>query len=293
MSGKKENAGRPSKDRLDPRDVSFIKAKIKDSKYASQAVFYEHAYAEAKSPKYRDYQQPSDVLTVTEAYKNAFSGRRPLPKLYLKVMEELLSITSDSFPSQIESVKKQPFNCESQPPDFTTEQLKNGDRVAWNTAYKCFYNLASITLQPCLKLLSPEKLKTIATKAVDKVIVECVDQATSVEELKSSVCQISKKELLQMLRKEGIANSLNPSCEQAASQQLVADLHRDLERREREIRLTETLKRFSAQCREVVFDYFNFHLTEEEIVKKRNLAIETVRDWISQSRSEFRHIYRI
>jgi len=293
MSGKSENAGRPAKERLNPKDVLFIKAKIKKSEFASLAMFYEHAYSAAKSPKYRDYPQPSDVSTVTEAYKSAFAGRRPLPKLYSKILEELLSITSDSLPSQVDSLKKHPIYCEDKLPDFTPKQLVDGDNTAWNKAYKCFYNTAFITLQPCIKLLSTEKLKEVATQAVNRLILECVNQATSCEELKESSRRLSREGVLQVLGRKDTNINSGLSNETSISKQLAADLHRDLERREREVRLAEALDRFSTQCRTVVVDYYSFHLTEEEIVKKRNLAIETVRSFIEQSRLEFAGIYRM
>jgi hypothetical protein len=91
--------GRPAADRLDTADIDFLRRAIDDT-YHSQAKFYKEAFEEARNGKYKGFTQPSDLETVEGAFAHAFSGRRPLPELYWKVLEDLLGIKREMLPSR-------------------------------------------------------------------------------------------------------------------------------------------------------------------------------------------------
>jgi len=76
-----------------------IKKQIEDA-CNSLPEFYKDAFAEAGESKYTGFKQPSDVETVKSAFVHFFSGTRPLPKPYWKVLENLLSI-SDGTPKSL------------------------------------------------------------------------------------------------------------------------------------------------------------------------------------------------
>ena len=84
--------GRPPKARIDDSSRNEIKSEI-ESAYNSLPEFYREAFVEAGESGYRGFKQPSDVETVKSAFVHFFSGTRPLPKLYWKVLENLLSIS--------------------------------------------------------------------------------------------------------------------------------------------------------------------------------------------------------
>jgi hypothetical protein len=97
-----QRRGRHEKERLSSNDSAFIKGRISETYSNSFTAFYDDATDTAKDPKYKGFKQPKDVETVNSAFANAFSGKRSLPEIYWKVLEELLGITRDSLPSRTE-----------------------------------------------------------------------------------------------------------------------------------------------------------------------------------------------
>lgn len=68
--------------------------------FPSLTAFYADAFKEAANAKYNGFPQPEDDVSVAGAFAAAFSRRRALPPLYWKVLEELLAIKQEDFPSQ-------------------------------------------------------------------------------------------------------------------------------------------------------------------------------------------------
>ena len=97
--------GRPQTTRIADVERDAIRKQIEDA-CNSLSEFYKDAFAEAGESKYRGFKQPSDVETVKSAFVHFFSGSRPLPKLYWKVLENLLGIpdgmTSSSLDVSVE-----------------------------------------------------------------------------------------------------------------------------------------------------------------------------------------------
>jgi hypothetical protein len=105
--------GRPEGNRLSLEDAEFLKGRILEVYCKTFAAFYEEATETAKNSKYKGFSQPNDVKTVSSAFANAFSGKRPLPELYWKVLEELLGIDRASLPSHASAKTEAPNRQES------------------------------------------------------------------------------------------------------------------------------------------------------------------------------------
>ena len=116
QQNEQKRGGRPRLKRLETADVEFIKKAIQE-KYVSLATFYVVACNQAKLAKYKDFDRPSDVETVDRAFDDAFSSRRSLPKLYWKVLEDLLNITPESLQLRIQAAN--PITAKIESPEST------------------------------------------------------------------------------------------------------------------------------------------------------------------------------
>lgn len=96
--------GRPpvaAADLFDKADADFIKYRIKEA-YESLAEFYRSVFDTLCNDKEfkNSPRKPKDVETVDRAFDNAFSGRRPLPKLLWKALTHDLNIITTDLPSR-------------------------------------------------------------------------------------------------------------------------------------------------------------------------------------------------
>ena len=103
MPKRRKMNGRPRSERLTKGDVAYLRGLIRQlntSGTYSDSSFYADVFKEACSQKFHDFPQPSDIESVSSAFKHAFSSKRPLPELYWRVVEELLGISRSDLPSR-------------------------------------------------------------------------------------------------------------------------------------------------------------------------------------------------
>jgi transcriptional regulator with XRE-family HTH domain len=184
------------------------------------------------------------------------------------------------------------------PPEFTVDQLKSGDTASCDRAYRFLYNRVLMVLGPYFREIPPTDLGIIAGRAIQRLIDESVDKAKNVEDLEPQVIAIAKRIVREQktVRPETASGPkvsvlVGEPVEQQSLTDLAADLQEELERRERLVRLHDTLKRFSPLCQQVIRDYYLQHLPENMIAEKRKLGVDVVAGWIEQANAEFRPIY--
>ncbi|KAF0174505.1 MAG: RNA polymerase sigma-70 factor ECF subfamily [Limisphaerales bacterium] len=166
--------------------------------------------------------------------------------------------------------------------DVEIEQLKAGDRNAWDRAYAI---LKAISLSVCCSTapdLNHHAHEDVAIEAITQV-VKYVKTASSFEECKKLVSTISKNRLLDIFRqrstlKHGGGKLVEPedtevsnAPDQSQQQPDVAVIHG-----ERAAMVREALRQISEQYRKVVEEsYFN-GLTQQEIADKHGLKIGSI-----------------
>ena len=101
MLHKPEKRGRPPGPKLEQADAEYIKEQIRQEEgWHILAVFYRDVFEWNKRKKYRRFKKPKDVVSVESAFMAWFSGKRPLPKLYESILDELLGNWRDDLPSR-------------------------------------------------------------------------------------------------------------------------------------------------------------------------------------------------
>lgn len=166
--------------------------------------------------------------------------------------------------------------------DVDIEQLKNGDRIAWNRAYAL---LKAISLSVCCSTaptLNHHAHEDVAVEAITQV-VKYVKTASSFEECKKLVSTISKNRLLDIFRqlateKHGGGKLVEPEDDETVNapdpnqqQPDVVAIHG-----ERAAIVREALRQIPEQYRKVVEEFYFNGLTQQEIADKHGLAIGSI-----------------
>jgi RNA polymerase sigma-70 factor (ECF subfamily) len=162
------------------------------------------------------------------------------------------------------------------------EQLKSGDRLAWNRAFEVLY---AISLSVCVSFapnLNHQEHEDVAVEAISEV-ADYVERLQSFEECKKLIVTISKNRLLDRFRSMGAAKrgagrvesleqnegfeTVDPSQIQPDAEVLIA---------ENAMILRRALLEVPEQYRKVVEEFYLRGLTQQEIADKHGLKIGSI-----------------
>jgi RNA polymerase sigma factor (sigma-70 family) len=172
--------------------------------------------------------------------------------------------------------------------DVEIEQLKAGDRLAWNRAWEILYTISLSVCCSTASTLNHHDHEDVAVEAITEV-VGYIEKVNSFEECKKLVVTISKNRLLDRFRslattkhgagkvdsldqKEGF-DAVDPRQQQPDALVL---------RGENALILAEALKRVPEQYRKVVEDFYLRGLTQQEIADKNGLKIGSIGVYIDR-----------
>ncbi|MEQ2005693.1 MAG: RNA polymerase sigma factor [Limisphaerales bacterium] len=166
--------------------------------------------------------------------------------------------------------------------DVEIEQLKTGDRTAWNRAFEILY---AISLSVCCSqapTLNHQEQEDVAIEAIGK-LGEIIEEVDSFEGCKKLVVTISKNRLLDHFRHlsaQKRAGNLTESLEQKEGfdpkdeSQLQPDALVLLG--ENALILAEALKKVPEQYRKVVEGFYLKGSTQQEIADRHGLKIGSI-----------------
>lgn len=166
--------------------------------------------------------------------------------------------------------------------DVEIEQLKAGDRIAWNRAWEILYAISLSVCYTTASTLNHQDHEDVAAESITEV-VEYIEKVGSFDECKKLVVTISKNRLLDRFRsiatikhgagkvesleqKEGF-DAVDPSQERPD----VAAI-----KGERALMLQEGLRQIPEQYRKVVEDFYLKGLTQQEIADRHVLKIGSI-----------------
>lgn len=166
--------------------------------------------------------------------------------------------------------------------DVEIEQLKAGDRAAWNRAWEILY---AISLSVCCSSapnLNHQDHEDVAVEAITEVI-KYVEKVPSFEECKKLVVTISKNRLLDRFRSIATVKHGAGKVESLDQKEGFDAADPNQERPdvaamkgERALMLKEGLEQIPGQYRKVVEDFYLKGLKQQEIADKHGLKIGTI-----------------
>lgn len=172
--------------------------------------------------------------------------------------------------------------------DVEIEQLKAGDRLAWNRAWEILYAISLSVCCSTASTLNHQDHEDVAAEAITEVI-EYIEKVGSFEECKKLVVTISKNRLLDRFRSiatvkhgAGKVDSLdqNEGIDAADPSQERPDVA--AMKGERALMLKEGLKQIPEQYRKVVEDFYLKGLKQQEIADKHGLAIGSIGNYLQR-----------
>lgn len=182
--------------------------------------------------------------------------------------------------------------------DVEFEQLKAGDRTAWNRAYAI---LNAISLSVCCSTASTLNHHDHEDVAIASIthVVEYVETVTSFEECKKLVVTISKNRLLDLLRLKGTTKAGGGKVESLEAKEGfdAADPSQEqpdvlVARAERALIVSLALKKIPEKYRNVVADFYLKGLTQQEIADKRGLKIGSIGVYMKRGLEQLRKILK-
>lgn len=168
--------------------------------------------------------------------------------------------------------------------DFTLDQLKTGDRIAWDRAFKYFYGVILNTISGSTgTLISMEDIEDIAIQAITRITENYLDVENSIDSLKRLVVTTAQNLLKDLVRNRkaekrgaGMVDSIedNPSAMNAASDSLSPD--QVVARTEEAFIIRQAMSQVSEKYRVIAEDFYFLGLTQQEIADKRGLKIGSI-----------------
>lgn len=166
--------------------------------------------------------------------------------------------------------------------DVEIEQLKSGDRIAWNRAWEILYAISLSVCCSTASTLNHQDHQDVAAEAITEV-VDYIEKVDSFEECKKLVVTISKNRLLDRFRHRGAQKrdgNLTESLEakegfdaaDATQQQPDALVLIG----ENALILAEALKKVPEQYRKAVEDFYLKGSTQQEIADRHGLKIGSI-----------------
>lgn len=166
--------------------------------------------------------------------------------------------------------------------DVEIEQLKAGDRIAWNRAWEILYAISLSVCCSTASTLNHQDHEDVAAEAITEV-VEYIEKVDNFEDCKKLVVTISKNRLLDRFRsratekhgagkvesleqKEGF-DAIDPSQQRPDALVLMG---------ENALILAEALKGVPEQYRKVVEDFYLKGSTQQEIADRHGLKIGSI-----------------
>ena len=172
--------------------------------------------------------------------------------------------------------------------DVDFEQLKNGDRIAWNRAWEILYDISLSVCYSTASTLNHQDHEDVAAESITEVI-GYIEKVGSFEECKKLVVKISKNRLLDRFRHDSAVKrdgSLTDSLEDKEgfdpkdeSQELPDVL---VARAEQALLVVLALKQIPEQYRKVVEDFYLKGLKQQEIADKHGLAIGSIGNYLQR-----------
>ena len=171
--------------------------------------------------------------------------------------------------------------------DVEIEQLRTGDRTAWNRAYEILYAISLGVCCSSAPSLNHHEQEDFAGEAIVE-IVEYIEKVSSFEECKKLVVTISKNRLKDHFRKlasqkhgDNKVDSLElhegyEAPDAAESPDLVAT------NSERALLLVKALNQVPVQYRVIVDDFYLKQLTQQEIADRRGLKLGSIGVYLSR-----------
>ncbi len=166
--------------------------------------------------------------------------------------------------------------------DIGIEQLKAGDRNAWNRAFEILY---AISLSVCCASatgLNHQEHEDVAIESITQVM-DYVEKVDSFEDCKKLVVTISKNRLLDHFRQRSTEKHGAGRVESLEQKEGFDAVDPTQERPdvavingERALLLAEALKQIPEQYRKVVADFYLKGLTQQEIADKHGLKIGSI-----------------
>ena len=170
--------------------------------------------------------------------------------------------------------------------DVEIEQLKAGDRAAWNRAWEILY---AISLSVCCSSapnLNHQDHEDVAVEAITEVI-EYVEKVPSFEECRKLVVTISKNRLLDRFRHRGAQKRDGNLTESIEETEGFDPKDESLElpdvlvaKGELALILAGALKQIPEQYRKVVEDFYLKEMKQQEIADKHGLAIGSIGNYL-------------
>lgn len=166
--------------------------------------------------------------------------------------------------------------------DVEIEQLKTGDRTAWNRAFEVLY---AISLSVCCSTpsaLNHQDHEDIATAAITE-IVDYIEKVGSFEECKKLVVTISRNRLFDRFSHDS-ADKRRYDLGESLEQKEGFDPKDERQERpdalvlqgENALILAEALKQVPEHYRDVVEDFYLEGFTQQEIADRHGLKIGSI-----------------
>ena len=188
----------------------------------------------------------------------------------------------------IDSTNSSDFLATEQPVDVEIEQLKSGDRLAWNRAWEILYAISISVCCSTASTLNHQDHEDVAVEAINEV-VDYIERVNSFEECKKLVVTISKNRLLDRFRHRS-AQKRDGSLTDSLEEKEGFDPKDESQERpdvvaikgERALMLKEGLKQIPEQYRKVVEDFYLKGLKQQEIADKYGLAIGSIGNYLQR-----------
>lgn len=166
--------------------------------------------------------------------------------------------------------------------DVEIEQLKAGDRLAWNRAWEILYTISLSVCCSTASTLNHHDHEDVAVEAITEV-VGYIEKVNSFEECKKLVVTISKNRLLDRFRSIATTKHGGGNVDSLDQKEGFDAVDPNQERPdvvaikgERALMLMGGLKQIPEQYRKVVEDFYLKGLKQQEIADKHGLKIGTI-----------------
>ena len=166
--------------------------------------------------------------------------------------------------------------------DVEIEQLKAGDRLAWNRAWEILYTISLSVCCSTASTLNHQDHEDVAVEAINEV-VDYIEKVDSFEECKKLVVTISKNRLLDRFRhrsaqkRDGnLTESLEAKEDFDAADATQQQPDALVLVGENALILAEALKEVPDQYRKVVEDFYLKGSTQQEIADRHGLKIGSI-----------------
>lgn len=166
--------------------------------------------------------------------------------------------------------------------DVGIEQLKAGDRMAWDKAYGILYAISLSVCAASAGDLNHHDHEDVAAEAITQII-DYIEKVNSFEDCKKLVVTISKNRLLDRYRRRSIAKHGRGEVESLEQKEGfdAVDLSQQqpdvaVINGERALLLKEALTKIPEQYRKVVEDFYLKELTQQAIADQHVLKIGSI-----------------